>query len=327
MFAPSHLTGRIARVGMSNHLAGSLGNIAHQISATSLNLASIVRACARQVESGARVPPLAFCQYFQMVDAIEEDRVDDAVNAALDIQRLLATENKPSLTIYPMSKVGLGEKRYALVNGAFADEFFGEAFLKEIDAGLFASREAAISSALGRMKSDVPELFSELSETIDEIILAEGGKTVNDYTFDGASSLIYWGAIALNASLPKTELRLIEALSHEAAHNTLFGLSPYDHFVFNEDSERYASPLREDLRPLDGIYHATFVLARMHYAISRVAESPSATSEEREEAATLVQSYKSNFYAGHSVLQKHAAYTSNGAVIMAQAAHYMALNS
>ena len=31
-------------------------------------------------------------------------------------------------------------------------------------------------------------------------------------------------------------------------------------FVLNPDWERFPSPLREDPRPMDGIYHATFVV-------------------------------------------------------------------
>ncbi|MBL6431916.1 MAG: hypothetical protein HPM95_15385 [Alphaproteobacteria bacterium] len=54
---------------------------------------------------------------------------------------------------------------------------------------------------------------------------------------------------------------------HEAAHGTLFAMSPVEFYVFNPENERYSSPLRLDPRPLDGIYHATFVLARMHIAM------------------------------------------------------------
>ncbi len=60
------------------------------------------------------------------------------------------------------------------------------------------------------------------------------------------------------------------ALLHETAHQLLFGLSLDQPVVENDVEERYASPLRPDPRPMDGIFHATFVCARMRYGYVRL---------------------------------------------------------
>jgi HEXXH motif-containing protein len=57
-------------------------------------------------------------------------------------------------------------------------------------------------------------------------------------------------------------------LTHEAAHSLLLGYTLGAPLVESDPAERFSSPLREDLRPMDGIVHATYVLARMHYIIA-----------------------------------------------------------
>jgi hypothetical protein len=77
---------------------------------------------------------------------------------------------------------------------------------------------------------------------------------------------------------------MIEGLSHESAHAYLFALSLGDSFVDNPDDELHPSPLRADPRPLDGTLHATYVSARMHYALSHVIESGVLSRSEENEA-------------------------------------------
>lgn len=113
-------------------------------------------------------------------------------------------------------------------------------------------------------------------------------------------------------------------LAHEAAHNVLFGLSPTQFFVTNPESERYSSPLRPDPRPLDGIYHATFVLARMYHAIRALVENGGIASHESAEANDMLNRSARNFRDAKAVLDRHASYTEPGAAIMNEASAYMA---
>jgi hypothetical protein len=324
MFFPSRITGQLAKNGLSNHLAGSIDSIAYQVLKPYPRVSSLLLDVSSQIHTGSRVTPICFSLYFELITALEHDNAEMAVEIADKIMQGISSVRPAALAVFAMSSASLGEDRFRMVTGAFSDDFFGESYLLEPDPDIFETRKADLFAALNRIQTEIPELYSELVETIDEIVLARGGSQASGYTFDGASSLKYWGAITLNSSLPKTQLRLIEAIAHEAAHNTLFGLSPYDHFVLNDDSERYTSPLRDDLRPLDGIFHATFVLARMHYAVSRILNGKTATETERQEAITLLEGYRMHFMAGHAVLEKHADYTTNGAHIIAQAASYMA---
>ncbi|MCA1480748.1 ATP-binding cassette domain-containing protein, partial [Bradyrhizobium sp. NBAIM08] len=53
---------------------------------------------------------------------------------------------------------------------------------------------------------------------------------------------------------------------------------------------------------MDGIFHASFVSARMHWAMSRLANSETLTPEQRERARAAAESDRRNFAAGHGVV-------------------------
>ena len=66
----------------------------------------------------------------------------------------------------------------------------------------------------------------------------------------------------------------IPRLIHEYSHNLLFGIARNEPLVFNDPEERDESPLRQDLRPMDGIYHALFVSAREALAMRAILSHP-----------------------------------------------------
>jgi HEXXH motif-containing protein len=63
----------------------------------------------------------------------------------------------------------------------------------------------------------------------------------------------------------------IEHLVHEISHLQLIALGIHDKLVLNSDVERFPAPIREDPRPMFGVLHATFVLARMVRIFRRLA--------------------------------------------------------
>ena len=93
--------------------------------------------------------------------------------------------------------------------------------------------------------------------------------------------------------------------------------------VLNPDNEYFPSPLRRDLRPMDGIYHATFVSARMHWAMSGLIESGQLDIHERETAEQARIADQKNFNAGYEIIAAHAQLTYTGEQVMANAKKYM----
>ena len=87
--------------------------------------------------------------------------------------------------------------------------------------------------------------------------------------FGGYSSNLMWGTIALNANRPGFTDLLIQAI-HELAHQVLFALALDVPLAFNDPMATYASPLRQDPRPMDGVLHACFVSARVAQVLAQL---------------------------------------------------------
>jgi HEXXH motif-containing protein len=133
-----------------------------------------------------------------------------------------------------------------------------------------------------------------------------------------------WGALFINPARPKTDVELVETLAHESAHSLLFGHAIDDPLVENDTAERFQSPLRDDPRPMDGIFHATFVSARMHYAMARLAQSGLLAAADEASAREAMTRDASAFRDGLAVVEANGRLTGLGAAVMAGARNYMA---
>jgi HEXXH motif-containing protein len=116
---------------------------------------------------------------------------------------------------------------------------------------------------------------------------------------------------------------MCEVLAHESGHAILFGMSLGEQLVKNEATARYASPLRSDPRPMDGVVHATYVLARMYYTMTRLLASKLLTDEERTLATARREQHGQGFEDGLVSLDANAEWTPEGAAAFAAARGYM----
>ena len=117
-----------------------------------------------------------------------------------------------------------------------------------------------------------PQAYAELVAFRPLWLLASVGAT-SQIGFGGYSSCLAWGTIALNANRGSCPELLIQAI-HELAHQLLFALALDVPLVFNDPSALYASPLRPDQRPMDGVMHACFVSARVLEVLAQIQASP-----------------------------------------------------
>ena len=153
-----------------------------------------------------------------------------------------------------------------------------------------------------------------------EIVLVE--KDSEGYF--GASSFQLWGALFLKLSATAGRVEIAEQLAHECAHALLFGFSMGKPLVDNEPEELYPSPLRRDPRPMDGVVHATYVIARMHYALTRLLQSGLLTEEEAREARQRIERNALGYAEGAAVIEGNARWTDEGRAAFASARSHMA---
>ena len=181
-----------------------------------------------------------------------------------------------------------------------------------------------VSSALTLLDEGVPELALEIRGLVREIVLVTdaASQEAEPRSFDGASTFYLWGAVFLNVG-DATRLDLAQAIAHEAAHLLLFGLMMGQPLTENDVAERYASPLRQDPRPMEGVVHAAYVLARMSYAVERLLEFGLLSTEEQKKARKDLVTNRNRFFDTLPVIRRHARFRSGGDVVFHGAVEYM----
>ncbi len=323
-FYPSGDSGSQARANIEARLKESLDHIFEQCRAAFDFDEERAGALLSLLNGEDKAEPALFGHYFELVRAIDGPEIEP-IKAALE--RILAgarAVGPAEIRIRPLCRAEFTEEE----ERAFRDQFLSESLSNEqvahLDTEDAARISARLANALSLMETAAPRTFSEFRRTIAEIVPARGERSADGLVFDGSSSLERWGSILINTDRAETDVKLCEMLAHESAHNTLFGTSPVNFHVTNSPDERYPSPLRYDPRPIEGIYHASFVLARMCFAMREMADAATLPDEMRAEARERAQSSRGLFWDGYSVLEKHARYTEEGRAIIEAARDYMA---
>jgi HEXXH motif-containing protein len=267
------------------------------------------------------VSPHAFGAYFDLVLAIERGACEEAEQRLAEL--VAAPVPAPGIRVVEL--------------GAALGSLESDRYRRQVDSDPSAPLEivppppAAAAACRGRVDAAFALLASgdgalaqELPALLREIVLAASKRGPNMLDFDGASSFQLWGALVLNAEGHATVLEMVQALAHESGHGLLFGLSADGPLVENDDLERFASPLRRDPRPIDGIFHATWVTARMHQAVSRLLATGVLTRQQEDEARAACENHVKQFAQGLATLDRHARLTAMGAAVLSGARTYMA---
>lgn len=294
-------------------LAASLAHVAEQCEAGHPEIARRIGAVSVAIREGRRVPPLAFRMYFRLVRALLVGDTE-AVGKALTRIEDLGERSFARRVIH------FGAPEADQVSLELIEDGMRLAPVSQIDAEMFAG---LLDEGLDLMRRALPDLYEEIDGMVHEILLARA--PLGDRTeFDGASHYQFWGLLLLNPKHHETPLAVVEVLAHEASHSMLFGLTLEGPLVLNPDDERYPSPLRRDPRPMDGIYHAAYVSARMWWAMDQLARSGLLSPAETERARTAAETDRENWKKGLSVIDAHARLSPTGARVLGAARASMA---
>jgi HEXXH motif-containing protein len=186
--------------------------------------------------------------------------------------------------------------------------------------GAFPTVSEFVSDGAALLEAAMPELAGEMKALVREIVLVD--KPGNRHF--GASSFQIWGALFLKPYPHGNRAAIVEQLAHETSHALLFGLSKGQPLVRNDPNEVYPSPIRQDLRPMDGVVHATYVIARMHYAMSQLLGSGLLSAEEAKVALATRDAHRAHYKNGLAVVETNAKWTEVGEAAHSSARAYMA---
>ncbi len=314
-FEPSAGRGAALDRRMRQRLADSLDYIFTEVGEE----LGVERAVAEQTSArirGERQSPHLFGAYYDMVLAIENEELDEA--------RRLAGELTTRCTVRGLRVGSIGNHPKADAERYRRLLLDDPSLAGEPDPLLLANTKTRIESAFALLDEGFPEMAAEIRELLSDIVIAAGPLDPNAITFDGASSYMLWGATLLNARGQKGALDTAQALAHESGHNLLFGYCVSGPLVENADEELFPSPLRKDPRPMDGIVHATYVVARMHQTLERVLTARVLSTGETRAALADLDAHVKNFAAGDAVIRESGRLTPLGAAVIDSARAYMA---
>ena len=278
-----------------------------------------IDATTATIDADGRVEPGVFAAYYRLVEALSEG---DRPAADRALERLGATRPAPAGRRHAPLADPAGCERsrtYASLLLDGTSEGLGLTPLPAERAAAFAPR---FERGMALMREAIPELAGEVDAIVHEVV-AVGSDPAAAFQIDGGSHYQLWGALFLNADFHPTDAAMLEVIAHESAHSLLFGFCTEEPLVTNDDDQRYPSPLRTDLRPMDGIYHATFVSARMHWAMSRLLAADVLDEAARTQAAAARDVDRAHFEAGWSVVAQHGRMTPLGRELMAGARRHM----
>ena len=221
--------------------------------------------------------------------------------------------------VFPFDAAHLGASERTLLQEAFCDDIGLTASLIAPPAEVVTLATDGIARVRDTVRAAAPLWWEELEAMVSTVILATTAETGKG--FAGASAFDAWGAVLVNPCYRSDPLHLALTLVHESSHLKLFYAYLDDEVVLNDPDETYSSPLRRQPRPMNGIYHAAFVLARMaqfsaDMLQSRRADALASAAAWQDELGRSVE----HFEAAQSVIAAHGQLTAQGASLMAEAA-------
>jgi hypothetical protein len=269
----------------------------------------------------APIPPAIVAMYAELVEAVFQDNLP-AAQVLLD--GLPAATDLPVSPICTLGDGALGPGQAARYGRIMADDPDNAArHLPLSDAQMYAAGPV-FTAAFGLIRRADAVLAAELDVLLRQTVLTHRLTAAGlEPALTGASSFYLWGACFINFCDPPARLAAATALVHEAAHLLLFGFGLGAPLVTNGDAARYRSPLRDDPRPMDGIVHAAFVLARMTWCLERLTAAGVLTPEEAEQAADEAARHRQDFATALAIINGHALFTDTGRSAFAGAAEWM----
>ncbi len=309
---------------MHEELAASLSYLQERLEAHSSDVPwldpSLLEPPQNLIRDGQRLTPLTFLAYYELTAAL---MAGDEAMARRALGELAEAHPAPPTRVHGPLRSPDGCARSARYVELLCGDSNDGIGLKPLTAERADGFEARFERGMVLMRAAFPELAGEVDAIVHEVV-AIGKDPVKTMQMDGASHYQLWGALFLNADFHHTDVAMIEVIAHESAHSLLFGLCTQEPLVDNDDDAVFPSPLRTDGRPMDGIYHATFVSARMHLAMTRLLESGLLDDGDRAAAIAALEADRLNFEAGDSVIREYGVLTEMGREVMEGARQYMA---
>jgi hypothetical protein len=246
--------------------------------------------------------PGVFADHFHLISAINASHFATATTLLAEL--IERTCSPVSFDIVPFTKEEIGSDYERFPELLFA-EFSNANSMASPSPRQSARSTEAFREAIAIISRIDNRIHDEVHGFLSRLYLAIGNKDPLAKPFGGVTSLMVWGASFVNVEVYKSRWDAVQFLVHEITHSLLFGLSSDEPLVLNLAEEKYKSPLRSDQRPMDGIFHATIVCARLAAFNRDWANSGFVGSGDRDFCEKAAASNAQRFRDGAAVIRQH----------------------
>lgn len=268
-------------------------------------LASVFNDDYQKSPSLTKLPWKSFAFYNKCIKSLQANDLESGLSFFQEAKQNERHESE-SFSISGFSKHNRKED-IDLVVDEIKEEASGKISIGFIDADVVDVEKVKLIAGIELLKSHSSDLYHEAEALIDEIVLTGPG---DEYHVRSASSYNLLGLVLIWADEVHSPVYYAQQVVHEAAHLRLFLKSTDDKFVLNPESQLYTAPFRPDARPMLGIFHALFVLARIALAMSDMGKiSPKKLSEEAIEKGQVAEK---RFFATAAQIKRDGVLTSTG---------------
>lgn len=300
---------------MREDLAASLGRIGTMAGAQLPDLDAL--AGALEHIRRHRVEPGVFAAYYDLVFALQRRDVEAAGKLWSGVlTRAAADEFRPRLMRYRVADLGDDAERFQRLAamGMAAPMVFAEP--SGADWRRFQTAAPAAIELLARAN---PAWAEELGALVGWTIAAAPGD--QGVGFSGGSSMMIWGAVLVNARDSTDRIGVLGVLVHEATHLLLLGLSRSEPLVLNPVGQRFRTEARPTLRPMNALYHSTYVSGRVARLCQEILErcSGELAPAERDNLEQSAAMQRDRFDQGWEVIRDHAQMTPLGQRLIEEA--------
>jgi len=297
--------------------ASSLDYLAKTNVAADTSISNSLAEFSELLTAGKTPAPIAFHSYFKLLRATQTNNLTQ-IRATARALIAAGFVNDDTTLIRPLTPDHFSPTEARLLRQQFCSESLLSRQITRLPQTLCAAIQLELKKALKLLAKHAPQANLTFT-TITREIIPVYGRVNNNMTFDGCSSLERWGAILINMRRTRSPLIMAETLVHESAHSLLFAVQLDDYLATNPATDRFPSPLRIDPRPIDGIFHATFVLSFMIAFLVEVAKHQATTSDLIKQVETALSERTKAFCDGYGVLMEHAKLTEKGRKILSEA--------
>lgn len=281
-----------------NHITGACANLLPEIPLKKLkNIIAAASSFPPLVSAGFPVFVFYLLNNVLLEHALREDLM--GLQKVIDHWDILESKKEYSIVI-PYNDPVLPSAIWPFIEKAILRHIISGTFIEAPPEKNFSNSKKTVEQAFDLIKKTAQDHYEELVAFISNVLIVHSNNVRAGSSFDFLT-LIY-----LRDDLDM--LMVVEYLIHELAHQYIYSLSTFDSLCTG--TGLFPAPLRKDKRPIEGIYHATFVLARMiHFYRQALAKD---IPEFREILADKLENYVLRYRMGYDVAKENGTFTDLG---------------